>query len=82
MELTFRDVFHPLYIPVNFHRAATGKIAANLPPLVNLSVERLRKTCNTKSISFERERQWTQTLYAEKMERQIGRERHEIEMFW
>lgn len=51
IDLTFGDIFYPLYIPINFHRAGTGKIAAKFPHVDNSSVERLRKTCNTKSIS-------------------------------
>lgn len=51
MDLTFKDVFYPLFIPITFHRVATGNIAAKFPHAVNLSVGRLRNTCNTKSIS-------------------------------
>lgn len=51
MDLTFWDIFYPLYIPINFHRVAMGKIAAKFPHVVNLSVERLRKASNTKTIS-------------------------------
>lgn len=51
MDLTFRDIFYPLYSPINFHRVATGKIVVKFPHVVNLSVERFRKTCNRKSIS-------------------------------
>lgn len=35
-----------------------------------------------KAFQLGREREWTQTLYAQKMERQIGRERLEIVMSW
>lgn len=51
MDLTFKDVFYPLFISISFHRVAMGNIAAKFPHAVNLSVGRLRKTCNTKSIS-------------------------------
>lgn len=51
IDVTFGDIFYPLYIPINFHRAGTGKIATKFRHVVSSSVERLRKTCNTKSIS-------------------------------
>jgi len=51
MDLTFRDIFYPLYIAINFHRVAIRKIAAKFPHVVNLSLEIHRKTYNTKSIS-------------------------------